>query len=38
MNLIKAYNNADFLNGDDARSVRILCEYLEPLRASSARA
>ena len=31
MNLIKAYNNADFLNGDDARSVRILCEYLEPL-------
>jgi len=31
MNLIKAYNNAEFLNGDDARSVRILCEYLEPL-------
>ena len=31
MNLIKAYNNADFLNGDDARSVRILCEYMEPL-------
>ncbi len=31
MNLTKAYNNADFLNGDDARSVRILCEYLEPM-------
>lgn len=31
MKLTKAYNNADFLNGDDARSVRILCEYLEPL-------
>ena len=31
MKLIKAYNNTDFLNGDDARSVRILCEYLEPL-------
>ena len=31
MKLIKAYNNSDFLNGDDARSVRILCEYLEPL-------
>ncbi len=31
MKLIKAYNNAEFLNGDDARSVRILCEYLEPL-------
>ena len=31
MKLTKAYNNANFLNGDDARSVRILCEYLEPL-------
>ena len=31
MKLTKAYNNADFLLGDDARSVRILCEYLEPL-------
>ncbi len=31
MKLIKAYNNSEFLNGDDARSVRILCEYLEPL-------
>ncbi len=31
MKLIKAYNSADFLNGEDARSVRILCEYLEPL-------
>lgn len=31
MKLVKAYNNAEFLNGDDARSVRILCEYLEPL-------
>ena len=31
MKLTKAYNNADFLNGDDARSMRILCEYLEPL-------
>lgn len=31
MQLIKAYNNTDFLNGDDARSIRILCEYLEPL-------
>jgi uncharacterized protein (TIGR00730 family) len=31
MNLIKAYNSREFLNGDDARSIRILCEYLEPL-------
>jgi uncharacterized protein (TIGR00730 family) len=31
MNLIKAYDNSEFLHGDDARSVRILCEYLEPL-------
>lgn len=31
MKLIKAYNNSDFLTGEDARSVRILCEYLEPL-------
>ena len=29
--LIKAYQNNDFLTGEDARSVRILCEYLEPL-------
>ncbi|RJP25454.1 MAG: LOG family protein, partial [Deltaproteobacteria bacterium] len=26
----KAYNNRDFLNSRDARTVRILCEYLEP--------
>lgn len=31
MKLIKAYNNSDFLTGEDARTVRILCEYLEPL-------
>ncbi|MDP3858859.1 MAG: TIGR00730 family Rossman fold protein [Stagnimonas sp.] len=31
MKLIKAYNNTDFLNSEDARTVRILCEYLEPL-------
>ena len=30
MKLTKAYKNADFMAGDDARSVRILCEYLEP--------
>ena len=28
--LIKAYRNGAFLTGDDARSIRILCEYLEP--------
>jgi len=26
----KAYDNKDFLNGHDARSVRVLCELLEP--------
>ena len=26
----KAYNNADFLNSREARTIRILCEYLEP--------
>ena len=30
MKLVKAYNNAKFLNGDDARGIRILAEYLEP--------
>ncbi len=29
---LKAYKNQDFLNGADARSIRILCEYLEPMR------
>jgi len=28
----KAYNNLDFLNSPDARTVRILCEFLEPLQ------
>ena len=28
---IKAYKNQDFLNSPDARTVRMLCEYLEPL-------
>ena len=28
----KAYRNIDFLTGPDARSIRILCEYLEPLQ------
>ncbi len=27
----KAYNNLEFLNSPDARTVRILCEFLEPL-------
>lgn len=27
----KAYKNSQFLNSPDARTVRILCEYLEPL-------
>ncbi len=31
MKLIKAYKNTSFLNSGDARSVRILSEYLEPL-------
>ena len=26
----KAYDNKDFLNGHDARSIRVLCELLEP--------
>jgi len=26
----KAYDNQDFLNGHDARSIRVLCELLEP--------
>ena len=29
--LVKAYKNPAFLGSDAARSVRILCEYLEPL-------
>jgi uncharacterized protein (TIGR00730 family) len=28
---VKAYNNVDFLNSKDARVLRILAEYLEPL-------
>ncbi|MCZ6634374.1 MAG: LOG family protein [bacterium] len=28
----KAYNNLQFLNSSDARTIRILAEYLEPLR------
>ena len=28
----KAYENADFLKSSDARVIRMLCEYLEPLR------
>jgi hypothetical protein len=31
MQLEKAYKNPDFLLGEEARPVRILCEYLEPL-------
>lgn len=27
---LKAYNNADFLNSDEARSIRVLCEFTEP--------
>ncbi len=27
---VKAYNNRDFLNGSDARSLRVQCELLEP--------
>ena len=27
---VKAYRNTEFLTGPDARTVRILCEYLEP--------
>lgn len=29
---LKAYSNPQFLNSRDARTVRILCEYLEPLQ------
>jgi hypothetical protein len=29
---LKAYKNLDFLNCPDARIIRILCEYLEPMR------
>ncbi len=29
-NNVKAYNNLDFLNSPDARTIRILSEYLEP--------
>jgi uncharacterized protein (TIGR00730 family) len=32
MPILKAYKNDTFLMSDDARSVRILCEYLEPER------
>lgn len=32
MELVKAYKNAEFLMSEEARSVRILCEYLEPDR------
>ena len=28
----KAYENLDFLRSRDARGIRILCEYLEPLQ------
>jgi len=28
---VKAYHNRDFLNGHDARSIRILCEFHEPM-------
>jgi len=27
---VKAYKNPDFLMGEEARAIRILCEYLEP--------
>ncbi len=30
--LVKAYANTDFLNSPDARTIRILAEYLEPLQ------
>lgn len=32
MNLVKAYENLEFLHSEEARPVRILCEYLEPAR------
>jgi len=30
--LSKAYKDMDFLNSPDARTIRLLAEYLEPLR------
>lgn len=27
---VKAYKNLDFLNGPDARIIRMMCEFLEP--------
>ncbi|MGB0745197.1 MAG: LOG family protein [Opitutales bacterium] len=27
---LKAYNNSDFLNSENARSIRVLCEFTEP--------
>ena len=32
MELIKAYKNEEFLMSEEARAVRILCEYMEPAR------
>lgn len=32
MTLVKAYKNEEFLMSEEARPVRILCEYLEPAR------
>lgn len=32
MKTIKAYQNAEFLMSEEARTMRILCEYLEPQR------
>ena len=32
MKLVKAYKNNEFLMSEEARGVRILCEYLEPKR------
>lgn len=32
----KAYNNSEFLNSDDARSIRVLCELAEPKQRFSA--
>jgi len=29
-NPLKAYDNQEFLNGHDARSIRVLCELIEP--------
>jgi len=30
INPTKAYDNQEFLNGHDARSIRVLCELMEP--------